>query len=146
MKKRIRLKIFSIMIAATIAAILVFPGQASAWSGVTGNNTHNAIDEAAYAILSQDPAFRNVNFPSLKAIQDNDWVNPATLTGPGPDVVGQSNASSHYYNPRLKAHQSNAGGGPDAVKDEYIKLVNMLSSGNPLPTRPHYAADVNSLS
>jgi Mg-chelatase subunit ChlD len=148
MNKRNLLKIFSVIFVAVILLPFVLPGQVLSWSAVMGNRTHSDIDAAAYKIISADPAFKNVKFPDLKTIQDNDFVNPIGRTGPGPDVVGSSKTSAHFYNPRLEAQQMQAGGGPDASQGEFTKLINALNSGTAAEAAhaaswlAHYAADL----
>jgi cytoskeletal protein RodZ len=68
MKKRNLLKIFSIIFVAVILLTFVLPGQVQIWSAVVGNRTHKDVDGAAYEILSQDPALKNVKFPSLSDV------------------------------------------------------------------------------
>jgi Mg-chelatase subunit ChlD len=148
MKKNNLLKIFTAVVTVIILATMFIPGQALSWSAVTINRTHADIANAAYNIISADPAFKNIKFPDIKAIQDNDYVN-VNRTGTGPDVIGASNASAHFYNPRLEAQNKKAGGAPDAVKDEFTKLVNAFSGGKTTDANhaaswlAHYMSDIS---
>ena len=136
-------KILAFIIAAVILATLAIPGEALGWSATIGNRTHADIDDAAYKILSADPAFKNVKFPTPETIKNNDWVNPIDSGSTGPDYMGKTNGGTHFYNPRR-----NQGGGPDMVQSQFSKLVDSLKSGNAgdaakaASWAAHYAADM----
>jgi Mg-chelatase subunit ChlD len=133
MRQRRLLKALPLVLVIIVLSIISIPGEALGWSAAVVNRTHKDIDEAAYKFFSADPAFSNVNFPAIDAIINNDYVN-RDRTGPGPDAIGKSKASSHFYNPRLENvpgfGAARAGGGPDAVKEQFTNLLNAYKSGN----------------
>jgi Mg-chelatase subunit ChlD len=130
MVKRSLWNILLIILTTITLSTFFLPGKAMAWSAVVGNRTHTDIVNAAYSILENDPAFHNIKFPSLDNIQNWDWVSPVTRNGTGPDVVGTTNCGDHYYNPRLEAVQTKAGGGPDAVNIQFSNLLGGYANGN----------------
>ncbi|HTY82520.1 MAG TPA: VWA domain-containing protein, partial [Dehalococcoidales bacterium] len=130
MRRSYVLRVIPLLLLVAVLVSFMLPGKAFGWSAVVGNNTHQAIDSAAYSILSNDPAFSNIKFPQLDPIINNDWVSPVTQNGTGPDVLGSSNCGDHYYNPRLESVQAKAGGGPDALFIQFSNLIGSYKTGN----------------
>lgn len=122
MLKRILL---GILAALVVPASFAFP-----WGAVTFYSpTHQAIDEHAYALLQQDPAFQGSFFQLLPSILAHEGVvadlsmtfNPIGR-GPGPDSEGATPYSWHYFNPL-----TGEGNGPGAVSQFYFNLLNINS-------------------
>jgi Mg-chelatase subunit ChlD len=147
MKKLRSLKIISLFFIITVLVVLAVPGHVSGWSGVTLNNTHKAIDGAAYNIIGSGLTLSSVRFPSFDAISQYDYVY-TNQTGTGPDVPGKTNGGDHFYNPRREAQNKEAGGGPDMVEKQFLLLVSALQAGDtakaaqPASWVAHFAADL----
>jgi len=117
--------------------------------------THQYIEEQAYTTVTNDPAFKNGDLPTLgelQAVAGNavgyvtviTTVNSVFVTnvevqasGVGPDAEKQSNYSEHWYNP-----VNGEGGAPESIKGHIFKW-HTSNTTKDVDWAAHYLADMS---
>ncbi len=118
------------------------------WGAITGFNTHGVILQAAFNLLSKDPAFNAKIFPTLDKISAHEGVyvsgEDGFITGPGPDSEGKTKYTDHYYNP-----QTGSGNAPGAAVRHFREIIPALqredasAKAKDFAWGAHFTADVS---
>ena len=136
-----------------VAALTAPP--ASSWGSINNFvNAHRCVDETAYNFIQLDPAFAAAEFPTVDGVDANEGISlPITspvdweaarrdgyerhANGPGPDSVGATFDSWHYYNPR-----TGMGNAPRATGLFFGQLARRQDAAKSAAWAAHFLADV----